>query len=618
MSWLFGIGNKKPEGEIPHIQLPSPPGGGGDAGGGDGGKGSGGSGIGGTGGFFGGGSGKQMEAYRFDSAALERAAKAAKELETSRYAREALDLTKQQELTKQIDAQKQIKEYETHLEQLKVEQVRAGQEERRKTLAEETKQQNQRAQYQDQLARKRYDDQLAQQARMQEENIRKQEESTQKQEAMRRATMEHEAELRHKNEMAKLEAELRGKAKVDRENQDIIRENIKLKAAENRQTVLESIKTAGSVLGTGFQAFISDWDKVTATALGLTLAAVGVYAAKYGTGVGAKYIESRLGKPSLVRDTSRFTAIEALKHPIKTVKNLRLNPEDALSGIVLKPALEERLRDVAIATRHTKKNKGYYRNLLMYGPPGTGKTMFAKSLARHSGMDYAIMTGGDVAPMGKEGVSAMHKVFDWAQTSRRGVLLFVDEADAFLRKRSKEVISEDMRATLNAFLYRTGEQSQKFMLVLASNQPEQFDWAINDRIDEMVEFTSPGLDERERMVRQYFDTYVLKPATEGKGRLKVAQFDYSVKCKEIAEISQGLSGREVAKMGVAWQAKAYASEDGVLTEEMMDEIVQDAISQHARKVEWQQEQELTAQETSVYRSGKDSASAIPKQADRDR
>ena len=45
---------------------------------------------------------------------------------------------------------------------------------------------------------------------------------------------------------------------------------------------------------------------------------------------------------------------------------------------VLQPELEERLRDVAIATRHTKMNKGYYRNILMYGPPGTGKTMFAK------------------------------------------------------------------------------------------------------------------------------------------------------------------------------------------------------------------------------------------------
>lgn len=97
-----------------------------------------------------------------------------------------------------------------------------------------------------------------------------------------------------------------------------------------------------------------------------------------------------------------------------------------------------------------------------------------------------------------------------------GLLLFVDEADAFLRKRSSETISEDLRATLNAFLYRTGEQSNKFMMVLASNTPEQFDWAVNDRLDEMVEFILPGLEERERLIRLYFDKFVLEPATEGK------------------------------------------------------------------------------------------------------
>ena len=84
-----------------------------------------------------------------------------------------------------------------------------------------------------------------------------------------------------------------------------------------------------------------------------------------------------------------------------------------------------------------------------------------QKLAHHSGLDYAILTGGDMAPLGNEGVTAMHKVFDWAQTSRRGLLLFIDEADAFLRKRSSENMSEFLRATLNAFLYRTGEQSDK-------------------------------------------------------------------------------------------------------------------------------------------------------------
>jgi len=66
---------------------------------------------------------------------------------------------------------------------------------------------------------------------------------------------------------------------------------------------------------------------------------------------------------------------------------------------------------------------------MLHGPPGTGKTMFAKNMARNSGMDYAILTGGDVTPLGRSAVTELHKLFDWASTSRRGLLLFVDEAD---------------------------------------------------------------------------------------------------------------------------------------------------------------------------------------------
>lgn len=578
MSWLFGIKRDQP-GEMPDLSslgVPVPSGGAaaGGGGGGDDGKKS-----------------SRMEGYHFDSSALERAAKAARDLEASRHAKEALELSKMQEKTLQLEHQAKIKEFEAHIENSKLDAHRVQQEERRKTLAEETKQHQQRAVYQDQLARKRYDDQLLQQQRANEENLKRQEESVAKQEALRRATIEHEMELRHKNDMKKLEAELRAKAKIDRENQDLYIEQIKVKAAENRATVLESIKTAGAVFGEGFRAFITDWDKVSATAAGVTLLALGVYSAKLGTGIAARYVEMRLGKPSLVRDTSRLTVMEAIKHPIRTVRQLTSKPADALKGVVLDPKLEERLRDIAIATRNTKKNKGMYRNILMYGPPGTGKTLFAKRLAQHSGMEYALMSGGDVAPMGREGVSAVHKVFDWSLTSRRGVLLFVDEADAFLRKRSSEMISEDLRATLNAFLYRTGEQSNKFMLVLASNTPEQFDWAVSDRVDEMVEFRLPGLEERERMVRLYFDKFVLQPAAEGKRRLKVAQFDYSKLCSEIACITEGLSGREIAKLGVTWQAAAYASDDGVLTEAMIMDRVHDAVKQNRQKVAWQTEEE---------------------------
>lgn len=579
MSWIFGVNKPSPPREGPPLISGDPPGAGGDDGGGEKDDKSENEGS------------KAAPVWRsFDPSGLERAAKAARELEKSHHSQEALEMARIQETTKQLEQQKKIKEYEANIEHMQLDRIRVEQEEKRKTLAAETQQHQKRAEYQDQLARKRYDDQLLQQRRMNEDNLAKQEESVKKQEAMKRGTIEYEADLKHKNEMKRLEAELRGKAKIERENKDIRLEKIRVKAAEQRETVLQSIKTAGSILGAGFDAFISDWDKISATAAGLTLLALGVYTAKYGTGVTARFIEARLGKPSLVRDTSRLSVFGAVRHPIQTVRKMFVNYEDSLQGIILKPSLETRLQEVSKATANTKKNKGLYRNLLFYGPPGTGKTMFAKSLAKHSGMDYGIMTGGDIVPMGKEGVTAMHKVFDWAQTSRRGLLLFVDEADAFLRKRNQEKMSEDLRSTLNAFLYRTGESSRKFMLVLASNQPDQFDWAINDRIDEMIEFGLPSLEERVRLVRQYFEEHVLKPATTGSrtSRMKIANFDFSKKCQQIAEVTKGLSGREISKIAIAWQASAYGSPDGVLTEEMMDERVEEAVRQHRQKVEWHQ------------------------------
>ena len=68
--------------------------------------------------------------------------------------------------------------------------------------------------------------------------------------------------------------------------------------------------------------------------------------------------------------------------------------------------------------------------------------MAAKRLAKTSGLDYAIMSGGDVAPLGGQAVTQLHEMFDWAERSKRGLLLFIDEADAFLSQRGQQQMSE--------------------------------------------------------------------------------------------------------------------------------------------------------------------------------
>lgn len=61
------------------------------------------------------------------------------------------------------------------------------------------------------------------------------------------------------------------------------------------------------------------------------------------------------GKPSLVRDTSRLSLLESVRSPVETFNKLKPVSGDALSGVVLAPTLEERLR-YCLLRIHLKKS----------------------------------------------------------------------------------------------------------------------------------------------------------------------------------------------------------------------------------------------------------------------
>ena len=226
------------------------------------------------------------------------------------------------------------------------------------------------------------------------------------------------------------------------------------------------------------------------------------------------------------------------------------------------------------------------------GAPGTGKTMFARGLAHHSGLDFAILTGGDIAPLGRDAVTELHKLFDWAKTSRKGLLLFIDEADAFLQNRETTKISEDQRNALNAFLFRTGTESNQFMMVYASNQPNQFDPALLDRVDEMVEFNLPGTEERRQMIAMYIDKYLIKPP--GYAKAVITDGIGPAEIEKAVKMTEGFSGRSISKLAIAWQAAAYGTEGAIIDKETFFKTVEHHKQSMAKKDDWLLESEERA------------------------
>lgn len=56
--------------------------------------------------------------------------------------------------------------------------------------------------------------------------------------------------------------------------------------------------------------------------------------------------------------------------------------------------------------------------------------------------------------------------------------LLLIQAEAFLSARGAVDMSEGRRNALNALLYQTGQQSYNFMMVLATNRPQDLDSAV--------------------------------------------------------------------------------------------------------------------------------------------
>eukprot|EP00850_Spirogloea_muscicola_P020817 SM000227S07463 [mRNA] locus=s227:92862:96195:- [translate_table: standard] len=522
---------------------------------------------------------------------------------------------KKQEETRQAEEKARQAEFQAIAAQHETERQKVLYEEQRKLVQQQAQTKAQLARYEDELARKRMHAEHEAQRERNAELVKMQEDSSLRQEGIRRATEEQiqlqrrqtekeRAELEQETLRVKAMAEAEGRAHEARLSEDVNRRMLLERAGAEREKWMAAINGTFGHIGSGLKALLTERDKLAVTIVGVTALAAGIYTTREGSRVVWGYIDRILGQPSLVREST------VGKYPwSKYLAWVRRGGPAGLGGggagarelvrtgrgfgnVVLHPSLHARVRQLAAGVTNTKLHRAPFRNMLFYGPPGTGKTMAAKELARQSGLDYALMTGGDVAPLGAQAVTKIHQLFDWATKSRKGLLLFIDEADAFLVERNSTRMSEAQRSALNALLFRTGDQSRDVVLVLATNRPSDLDAAITDRIDEMLEFPLPGEGERLKLLRLYIDKYIANagaPSTWWQGLFRGKQDKIEIKgitddvLQEAARKTEGFSGREIAKLMASVQGAVYARRASELTPDVFREVVDYKVAEHIQR-----------------------------------
>jgi ATPase family associated with various cellular activities (AAA) len=270
--------------------------------------------------------------------------------------------------------------------------------------------------------------------------------------------------------------------------------------------------------------------------------AVGITAALYSVPFAVRTVERKMTRPKLIIESSQLTAMEKLQSLFVIAK------KKPMEQMVSSPSLKKYLDDIVKVTTsiNTKIKEGKtnvkYRNLLLYGPPGTGKTMFAKELAKQSGLEYSCMSGSSFSKFKDgEGIEALDELFAWAQESD-GLIIFIDEADTFLSKRDNMDPQSKAYQLLNNFLNYTGQRSDRFMLVFATNHQHVLDSAMYRRIDDAIEMPLPSKIQRIDALILYKNKILMDLQQNGKFFVDSVEKSLDIKTIDaIAEQTKGLS-----------------------------------------------------------------------------
>lgn len=277
-------------------------------------------------------------------------------------------------------------------------------------------------------------------------------------------------------------------------------------------------------------------------------------------------------KPYVITETSR----NGWFHSSSTL------PASNYKDFVFVSTLQRKLEELVNRVEATKSMAAPFPNVLFFGPPGTGKTAFVRALACASDMDYAFTSGTEFLKLldVHQATQELRKLFRWAETSKKGLILFIDEAELLFAERSLESTPTTTQHFINTYLELVPEQSQKkIMIILATNHPFKFDDAVLNRIGVTIEFVLPEAFERQQLLKKY-----LQEAAS-----TTVHIDENVLQALALHASDSLayfSPRDIKFIAYELVMKARISNKDILTQQLAWQFLEEAKAMLQQKLLW--------------------------------
>eukprot|EP01095_Lingulamoeba_sp_RSL-Kostka_P000979 TRINITY_DN1130_c0_g1_i1.p1 TRINITY_DN1130_c0_g1~~TRINITY_DN1130_c0_g1_i1.p1 ORF type:complete len:589 (-),score=224.24 TRINITY_DN1130_c0_g1_i1:10-1776(-) len=317
-----------------------------------------------------------------------------------------------------------------------------------------------------------------------------------------------------------------------------------------------------------------------------------IYFFKIGSPIATRWLKNFFFKPSLISKSVKINAFSKLKSLV--TKNNKM-PE-----VILQPKLQERMDRIKEGTKNTAARNGFFGNILLYGKPGTGKSMFAEKLAVESNMNFAMMSGPSFDQFSAtEAITEIKNLFQWANSSSKPMILFIDECDSFLEDRS--TLSPDRVRVLNEFIVQTGTENRKFMLCFETNRPEVLDPAVQSRITSSIEFVAPEKPEIRRMLDQYINRYIKKETTSffsSKPKIDSSELNDDKLVDSISDdfVKYGFVGRDISNFVISLTQSVYADPNFKVTKSMIKKVVDEQLQKKKTEEIYSQNREQRIKE----------------------